>query len=59
MTNRTSGDVNLRAVCQSLNVKIIARDANVIVNGETKDVKIAVEVINRMQSRMLSKGFLK
>lgn len=51
-----SGDVNLRALCQSLDVKIIARDANVIVDGAIKDVKIAVEVINRMQSRMLSKG---
>lgn len=51
-----SGDVNLRAICQALNVKIVARGANAIVNGATKDVKVAVDVINRMQSKMLSKG---
>lgn len=46
-------DKNLRKICQELNVKITARDSDVIINGAEISVLAAVEVINRLQHRLL------
>jgi phosphate starvation-inducible PhoH-like protein len=50
------GDANLRKVRDDLEVAVSARDGNVIVSGSDIAVDTAVEVIDRMQKRLLDRG---
>jgi phosphate starvation-inducible PhoH-like protein len=46
-------DSHLRLLRQSLGVQIAARQANLIITGQEKNVNRAAEVINRMQKHLL------
>ena len=50
-----SADRNLKIIRDELNVKITARDSNIIINGSDLSVAAAVDVIDRLQSRVLDK----
>ncbi len=50
------GDANLRKIRDDLEVAVSARDGNVIVSGSDIAVDTAVEVIDRMQKRLLDRG---
>lgn len=47
------GDSHLRHMRKALGVKITARKTDVIISGKDKDVKTAVEVIDRMQKHLI------
>ncbi|MBA7624811.1 PhoH-like protein [subsurface metagenome] len=49
-------DSNLRFLRQSLGVRIIARQANLIITGEEKNVNRAAEIIDRMQKHLIKCG---
>jgi len=49
-------DSNLRLLRQSLGVRIIARQANLIITGEEKNVNRAAEIIDRMQKHLIKCG---
>ena len=51
-------DCNLRFLRQSLGVRIIARQANLIITGEEKNVNRAAEIIDRMQKHLIKCGSL-
>ena len=51
-------DSNLRFLRQSLDVKISARQANLIITGEEKNVNRAAEIIDRMQKHLIKRGSL-
>jgi len=51
-------DSNLRFLRRSLDVKISARQANLIITGEEKNVKRAAEIIDRMQKHLIKCGSL-
>ena len=51
-------DSHLRLLRQSLGVQITARKANLIVDGKEKNVNRAVEIIDRMQKRLIKHGSL-
>lgn len=53
------GDQNLRKIRDDLEVAVSARDGNVIVSGSDIAVDTAVEVIDRMQKRLLDRGSVK
>lgn len=48
-----SADKNLKRIRDELNVKVTARNGNVIINGSDISVTAAVEVINRLQHKLL------
>jgi phosphate starvation-inducible PhoH-like protein len=52
------GDSYLRLLRQQLEVKITARQNNLIISGKEKDVNRAVEVIDKMQKQLLRRGSL-
>jgi len=49
-------DSNLRFLRQSLGVRIIARQANLIITGGEKNVNRAAEIIDRMQKHLIKCG---
>ena len=51
-------DSNLRFLRQSLGVRIIARQANLIITGGEKNVNRAAEIIDRMQKHLIKCGSL-
>ena len=51
-------DSNLRFLRQSLDVRISARQANLIITGEEKNVNRAAEIIDRMQKHLTKCGSL-
>jgi len=51
-------DSHLRLLRQCLGVKIAAREANLIIAGEEKDVQKAAGVVDRMQRHLLKHGSL-
>ena len=51
-------DCNLRFLRQSLGVRIIARQANLIITGGEKNVNRAAEIIDRMQKHLIKCGSL-
>lgn len=51
-------DAHLRLICQTLNVQIGARNGTVIVLGGTTAVRMAADVIDRMQKRLIERGVL-
>ncbi len=53
-----TGDSYLRLLRKSLEVKITARENNMIIAGEEKDVKDAVKIIDKMQRHLIKQGSL-
>lgn len=53
-----SADKHLRMLRSSLDVEITARDANIVITGERRNVEDAATVIDRMQKRLISRGKL-
>jgi len=51
-------DSHLRFLRRNLDVQITARDANLIITGKEKSVNAAVEVIDKMQKRLIKRGSL-
>ncbi len=51
-------DCHLRTLRESLNVQIIARQQNLIINGKEKDVNSATEIIDKMQKHLIKHGSL-
>jgi phosphate starvation-inducible PhoH-like protein len=51
-------DSNLRLLRQSLGVRLTARQADLIITGEEKNVNTAVQIIDRMQKRLVKRGSL-
>ena len=51
-------DSNLRLLRRSLDVRLTARQADLIIAGEEKNVNIAVQIIDRMQKRLIKRGSL-
>lgn len=51
-------DSHLRLLCDTLDVKIIARDSSVLVSGKPVDVRNSAELIERMQKRLAERNQL-
>jgi phosphate starvation-inducible PhoH-like protein len=51
-------DAHLRLLRNALDVRITARDNNLLVSGKAANVNRAVEVIDRMQKHLLKRGIL-
>ena len=51
-------DSNLRLLRRALGVRLTARQADLIIIGEEKNVNIAVQVIDKMQKRLIKHGSL-
>ncbi len=51
-------DSHLRLLRQSLDVRITARQANLIINGKEKNVTRTAEIINRMQKHLIKRNSL-
>ena len=51
-------DKHLRILRKVLDVRITARDGNVIIRGEKADVGRAAEIVDRMQKRLIERGSL-
>jgi phosphate starvation-inducible PhoH-like protein len=51
-------DSHLRLLRQSLGVQITARQANLIITGNTENTKKAAEIIDRMQKHLIKRGSL-
>ena len=51
-----ANDKNLRTIRDIIDVKITARDSKIIISGNEKNVGFAVEVIDRIQKRLLDRG---
>lgn len=50
-----STDKHLRLLCSAMDVKITARQVNVLITGKSEDVKAAGEIIDRMQKRLINR----
>lgn len=50
------GDKNLRAIRDIAEVKITARNSKITISGSERNVTFAVEVIDRMQKKLLDRG---
>ena len=53
-----STDKHLRLLSSVMDVKITARQGNVLIAGKDEDVKAAGEIIDRMQKRLIHRGRL-
>jgi phosphate starvation-inducible PhoH-like protein len=51
-------DKHLRALRAAMDVQINARNGNIIITGEKKNVKSTAEIIDRMQKRLIRRGSL-
>jgi phosphate starvation-inducible PhoH-like protein len=51
-------DSHLRLLCQSLGVRITARQSNLIITGKTENVNRATEIIDKMEKRLIKYGYL-
>jgi phosphate starvation-inducible PhoH-like protein len=51
-------DIHLRLIRDTLNVQIGARNGTVILHGGTTAVRLAADVIDRMQKRLIERGVL-
>jgi phosphate starvation-inducible PhoH-like protein len=51
-------DSHLRLLRRSLGVQIAARDANLVITGEEKNVNKAAKIIDKMQKRLSKRGSL-
>jgi phosphate starvation-inducible PhoH-like protein len=51
-------DSHLRFLRRNLDIQITARDANLIITGKEKNVNAAVEIIDKMQKRLIKRGSL-
>jgi len=51
-------DKHLRVLRAAMDVQISARNGNIIVTGEKKNVKSTAEIIDRMQKRLIRRGSL-
>lgn len=51
-------DKHLKLLCDAMGVQITARDGNVIVSGPARSVKTTVEVIDKMQKRLIRRSSL-
>ena len=51
-------DKHLRALRAAMDVQISARNGNVIITGEKKNVESTAEIIDRMQKRLIRRGSL-
>jgi phosphate starvation-inducible PhoH-like protein len=51
-------DSHLRLLCQSLGVRITARQSNLIISGKTENVNMAAEIVNKMEKRLIKYGSL-
>lgn len=52
-------DSHLRLLCDTLSVRIIARDGTVLIEGEPANVRTAADLIERMQKRLSERNILK
>lgn len=51
-------DTHLKALRSFMDVRIIARDGNIVITGDKRNVECTAEIIDRMQKRLLVRGRL-